>query len=75
MTINALTRAIKKRKPAIVRENGAPRFVVLDWNVYRTWEQTREDTEDNIRFELAERESRGKKRYSLAEVKKKHRLK
>lgn len=51
-----------------------PRYVVLDWATYRAWEEMQEDLEDHIRFEIAERESRGKKRYTLAEVKKKYRL-
>ncbi len=74
MTTKTIARAISKRKPAIIKENGAPRFVVLDWDTYRNWKEMREDMEDHIRFEIAERESRGEKRYTLAEVKKKYRL-
>ncbi len=68
MTTKTIERAIKKKKPAIIRENGAPRFVVLDWRTYSEWEEMREDIEDHVRFEIAERESRGKKRYTLEEV-------
>lgn len=74
MTTQVLARALKKKKPAIIKENGTPRFVVLDWSIYRAWEEMREDIEDHIRFDISERESRGKKRYTLVEVKKKHRL-
>lgn len=74
MTIKALTGAIKSRKPAVIREDGAPRFVILDWETYKGWEEAREDMEDRIRFEIAERESRGRKRYTLGEIKKKYGL-
>ena len=72
--MRALTGALKNKKPAIVREKGEPRYVVLDWNTYRAWEEIKEDIEDHIRFEIAERESRGKKRYTLTEIKKKYHL-
>lgn len=34
-----------------------------------------EDLQDHVRFEIAARESKGKKRYSLGEIKKRHNLK
>lgn len=74
MIPTTLTRAIKNKKPALVRENGKPRFVVLDWDVYKIWEEKKEDLEDHVHFEIAERESRGKRRYSLVQLKKKYRL-
>ena len=74
MTIASLERAVKNKKPAVIKNGGAPRFVILDWDTYRKWEERREDMEDHIRFEISERESRGKPRYSLDEVKKKFRL-
>ena len=74
MTTKAITQAIKSQKPAVIRENGSPRYVVLDWETYRSWEEMREDMEDHIRFEIAERESQGKKPYTWTEVKKKYRL-
>lgn len=74
MTIKTIARALKQKKPAVIREKGSPRFVVLDWDIYRAWEAMREDTEDHIRFDIAERESRGKKRYTLTEVKKKYKI-
>ena len=74
MTTKTRTYAIKSRKPAVIREGGAPRFVILDWETYKGWEEAREDMEDHIRFEITERESRGRKRYTLAEIEKKYRL-
>ena len=72
MTTKALAQSLKKRKPAIIRERGMPRYVILDWKTYRGWEEMREDMEDHVRFDISERESRGKKRYTLAEVRRKY---
>ena len=72
MTIQTLTRAIKIKKPAVIREGGAPRYVVLDWETYAKWREWKEDMEDRVRFGIAERRSEGKKRHSLAEVKKRY---
>lgn len=58
----------------MIRENGEPRYVMLDWATYQKWEEMREDMTDQIRFNIAIRGSRGKKRYTLEEVKKKHHL-
>lgn len=74
MTNKTLTRAIREKKPAVIKERRVPRYVVLDWDTYRAWEEKREDMEDHIRFEISERESRGKKRLTLKEVKKKYGL-
>lgn len=69
MTTQSLAKALKSKKPAVIRERGLPRFVVLDWDAYRAWEEMREDMEDHIRFEIAERESRGQKRYTFRVLK------
>lgn len=74
MTIKLLTRAIKSRKPAIIEELGAPRYVVLDWDTYSKLEELHEDLEDHLRLEKVVRESRGRRRYSLGEIKKKYGL-
>lgn len=74
MTVKTIAHAIRKFKPAIIRERGAPRYVVLDWETYRRWEELKDDLEDHIRFDIALRESKGKRRYSLAAVKRKYRL-
>ena len=70
MTLQTLARAIKTKKPAVIKEGGTPRYVVLDWAAYRKLQALQEDFEDNLRFELSERVSRGKRRYSLQEAKK-----
>jgi hypothetical protein len=74
MTTKTICRALKRPKLSVLRENGKPRFMVLDWDTYHVWETKREDLEDHIRFEVADRESRGKKRHTLAAIKKKYRL-
>lgn len=74
MTTRAITQAVKRKKPAIIRERGAPRYVLLDWNTYRAWEEMSGDLEDHIRFDIALRESKGKRRYTFAEIKRKYRL-
>lgn len=74
MTTTTLAHAIKDKKPALIREKGQPRFVVLDWDTYKTWEEKKEDLEDHVRFEIAEQESKGKRRYSLAQLKRKYHL-
>jgi hypothetical protein len=35
MTTATLERTLKKKKPAIIKEKGVPRYVVLDWKTYR----------------------------------------
>lgn len=39
MTIKTLAQAIKNKKPAIIKEKGAPRYVVLDWDMYKEWQR------------------------------------
>ena len=39
------------------------------------WQELKEDFEDHLRCEIAIRQSRGKKRYSLEEMKKRYDLK
>jgi len=75
MTTKTIAKAISRRgQPAIIKEKGMPRYVILDWETYQGWEELREDLEDNVRFDRALRASQGKKRYSLQEIKKKYRL-
>lgn len=74
MTTKVLASATKRKKPAIIKENGAPRFVVLDWDTYRRSQEMKEDMEEHIRFEIAQRVSVGKKRYSLQEIRQKYNL-
>ncbi len=72
MTIQTLARAIKNKKPAIIKEGGIPRYAVLDWMVYKKWIEEIEDLQDRVRFEIATRKSKGQRRYSLKEMKKRH---
>lgn len=74
MTTQTLTRALRAQKPAVIKENGKPRYVVLDWNTYANWQEAMEDMEDSLRFEKALRESQGQKKYSLEEIKNKYGL-
>lgn len=71
MTIKTFARAIKKKKPAIIREKGAPRYVVLDWDTYYKWEEMREDIEDARRLMAALVDPKNQKRIPYAQVKKK----
>ena len=50
MITASLARAIKGKKPAVIKENGAPRFVVLDWETFNAWQEMREDFEDTARL-------------------------
>ena len=74
MVTDTFVRAIKGKKPAFVEKNGLPRYVILDWETYRVWEEKKEDMEDHIRFEIAMRESKGKEKISLTQIKKKYNL-
>ena len=70
MTAKAITQAIKSQKPAVIRENGSPRYVVLDWHTYRAWEEMREDMEDSARLAHALTHPKNQKRIPYAQVKK-----
>jgi len=70
MTTQALAHALKKKKPAVIKENGSPRFVVLDWKTYSMWQEMREDLEDSARLMEALTDPKNQKRTSLSEVRK-----
>ena len=70
MTITTLERALKKKKPAVIKEKGAPRFVILDWDTYKRWEETKEDLEDSKRLLEAIADLKNQKRISLSQAKK-----
>ena len=65
MTTRALARAIGKRKPAIIRERGVPRYVLLDWKAYREWEDLQEDLEDRERLIAALEDPKNQKRMAF----------
>lgn len=74
MTIKTIARAIKRKKPAVIRENGSPRFVVLDWDTYNMYQEAKEDLDDTARFIEALADPQNKKRTPLAQIKKKFNL-
>lgn len=71
MTTQTLTRALRAKKPAVIKEGGKPRYVVLDWNTYSNWRETMEDWEDVVRFNQALSDSKNQRLIPLAEVKRK----
>ena len=70
MTTQTIARAIKAKKPAVIKENGAPRYVVLDWRTWRAWEDMREDMEDAERLNASLADPKNQKRIPYARVKK-----
>lgn len=66
MTTNVLARAIRRKKPAIIRERGAPRYVILDWDTYEAWEELREDLEDAARLNAALADPKNQRRIPLS---------
>lgn len=74
MTIQTLSRAIQAKKPALIKENGRPRYVILDWDTYEYWQEAMEDMGDSIRFEKALQNSQNQKSYSSDAIKRKYHL-
>lgn len=72
MTTKTLLRAVKNKKPAVIKEKGKPRFVVLDWDTYRIWEEAREDFEDSQRLRDALSDPKNQRKISLADISKKY---
>ncbi len=70
MTIASLEQAIKSKRPAVIKEKGTPRFVVLDWKTYRVWQEMKEDLEDAVRLMGALADPKNQKRIPLSRVKK-----
>lgn len=68
MTAKTLLRVIKVRKPAVIRERGEPRYVLLDWKTYRLWYEEREDREDAQRLMKALADPQNKKRVPFSRV-------
>ncbi|KKT41245.1 MAG: hypothetical protein UW30_C0010G0001 [Candidatus Giovannonibacteria bacterium GW2011_GWA2_44_13b] len=69
MTIATISRAIKMKKPAILKEGGVPRYVVLDWDTYRKWEDAKEDIEDIARLNSALSDPKNQKRIRFSAIK------
>ena len=74
MTTKTLSKALMKSKPAIIKERGVPRYVVIDWATYDAWREQQEDLEDAARFLSALADTKNQKSISLADLKKKHNL-
>lgn len=74
MTLRTFSKIIKNKKPTIIKEKGEPRFVVLDWNTYRMWEEMREDFEDSQRLRDALSDPKNQRKISLEAIRKKYSL-
>ena len=48
MTLQTLARAMRNKKPAIIKERGTPRYVVLDWVEYKKFQDLREELLDEV---------------------------
>lgn len=68
MTVATISKAIKSKKPVVIKERGMPRYVVLDWKTYQELEMTREDAEDSARLQEALRDPRNKKRIKFSSL-------
>lgn len=70
MITQVLARALKGKRPAVIKQNGSPRFVVLDWKTYNMWQEMKEDLEDTERLMEALTDPKNQKRISLSKVRK-----
>jgi PHD/YefM family antitoxin component YafN of YafNO toxin-antitoxin module len=66
MTASAISKALKNRKPAIIKERGTPRFVILDWETYKKWEEEKDDLEDSKRLLEALKDPKNKKKIKFS---------
>lgn len=71
MTLGMLIKAIKQKKPVILKERGEPRFVVLDWRDYAMLKEAQEDVEDTAKLLEALADAKNQRRIPLAAVRKK----
>lgn len=69
MTTKTLNHAIISKKPAIISEHGAPRYVVLDWDTYRKWDEALEDASDSRRLVEALNDPKNQKRAQITNLK------
>lgn len=69
VTTKTLSRAIISKKPAIINERGTPRYVVLDWDTYRKWDEAMEDAFDSTRLAEALHDPKNQKRIRFSAVK------
>lgn len=75
MTAGATTgkriKAVKEKKPAIIKERGEPRFVILEWEDYTKLKDAADDVEDTVRLLDALADPANQKRIPLALVRRK----
>ena len=57
------------KKPAVIKEHGEPRYVVLDWKTYQEWEEALYDAGDAKRLFEALNDSANQKRVKVADLK------
>lgn len=69
MTTKTLSRAIISKKPAIINEHGTPRFVVLDWETFKKWDEALEDASDSRRLIEALNDPKNQKRVKITNLK------
>lgn len=74
MTTRMLLKTIKNKKPTIIKEKGKPRFVVLDWDTYKMWEEIREDFDDSQRLRDALSDPKNQRKINFADTQKKYSL-
>ncbi|OGF67244.1 hypothetical protein A3I27_04595 [Candidatus Giovannonibacteria bacterium RIFCSPLOWO2_02_FULL_43_11b] len=68
MTLATISKAIKSGKPAVIKERGNPRYVILDWKTYQRLEMVMEDAEDSARLKEALRDPKNKKRIKFSSL-------
>lgn len=69
MTAKTLSRAMSSKKLAIISEHGAPRYVVLDWDTYKKWDEALEDASDSQRLIEALNDPKNQKRTRISNLK------
>ena len=67
MTTQAISKAIRSGKPAVIKERGNPRYVILDWKTYRAWEELRDEVSDSARLNEALRDPKNQKRLKYSD--------
>ncbi|MBI2021105.1 hypothetical protein HYS99_01160 [Candidatus Giovannonibacteria bacterium] len=69
MITKAIGKIIKTKKPAIIKEHGSPRYVILDWRTYQKWQEAVEDAEDSKKLTEALLDPKNKKRMKIGDLK------
>ena len=69
MTLATISKVIKSGKPAVIKEHGSPRYVVLDWRAYKKLVSSAEDLEDSARLLEALHDPKNRKRIKFLSLK------